>query len=109
MIRFGGQGDKRADKSAEGEEEGRQAGSEGRREGTAAAARRVYTHRCVVDRVFSLMSLAEAAELAHADTHTRTMGEGAQAQKHIHTHTSTYAKTHTRESDGMLVTQRHTF
>lgn len=84
MIRFGGQGDKRGDKSVEGEEEGRQAGSKGRREGTAAAARRVYTHQCVVDRVFLLMSLAEAAELA--DTHMRTVGEGAQARTHTHIH-----------------------
>lgn len=84
MIRFAGQGDKRGDKSVEGEEEGRQAGSEGRREGTAAAARRVYTHRCVVDRVFLLMSLAEAAELA--DTHMRMVGKGAQARTHTYMH-----------------------
>lgn len=74
--------------------EGRR-GSEGRREGTAAAARRVYTHRCVVDRVFLLMSLAEAAELAHEDTRERTVGEGAQARTHAYMHVC--KNTHRRE------------
>lgn len=94
MIRFGGQGDKRGDKKRG--RRGRRKAGEGRREGTAAAARRVYTRRCVVDRVFILMSLAEDAELAHADARARTVAEGT------HAHTCTHAKTHAEESDGIL-------
>lgn len=81
MIRFRGQGDKRRDKSAEEEEGGMDGGREGGRRGAAAAALCVYMHRCLVDRVCLLMSLAGAAERAH--THMRR-----NARIHTHTHTS---------------------